>query len=244
MNLKIIKYETKRIICSKLFVITFILTGMYSLLNLYTKIMQGVSGTAPFSPWSYSMFLCNINTMLLFILMLSCTGLFSKKEQHVRAITSCTALSQKKYLTSKIMALFISYFMILVCCIIISLVFYSFIFHYFAFQNFIIPIIIILIPTFVFVLGASMFLGSKSETLLYIWIFIVLLWSMTSFSSTPFLDVFAKGYVTFMPTILPVDALGEPIFKLSFAFIMSRLVITLVGVLLFHASFHKLSSHS
>jgi hypothetical protein len=97
MDIKILKYELKRIIFSKMFVITFIIALLFSVINLYTIIIQGISGTAPFSQWSYCTFLCDINTIILFILMLSCTGLFSRNEQSVREITSCTSLPPKKY---------------------------------------------------------------------------------------------------------------------------------------------------
>jgi len=60
-----------------------------------------------------------------------------------------------------------------------------------------------------------------------------LILSFVSVHSTPFLDIFAKGYVTYMPTVLPVDRLGEPVFHLSFDFIMSRLLFTLTGVVFF-----------
>lgn len=241
MDTKILKYELKRIIFSRIFVITFIIALFFSVIDLCTEIIQGVSGTAPFSKWSYCKFLCDINTIMLLILMLSCTGLFSKNEQRVREITSCTSLPQKKYLATKSFAMFISYLIITVCCILISLAFYKTTFNFTDFQNFLLPILIILFPTFAFVFGTSMFLGSKSQTLLYSWIPIVLILSLISFNSTPFIDIFAKGYVTYMPTVLPVDSLDEPVFRLSLDFITSRLTFTLVGMVLYAASFKKLS---
>ncbi|GAA0115033.1 hypothetical protein [Clostridium senegalense] len=244
MNIKILKYELKRIIFSKMFMITFIIALFFSVINLYTEIIQGVSGTAPFSKWSYCKFLCDINTIMLLILMLSCTGFFSRNEQRVREITSCTSLPQKKYLATKSLALFISYLIIAVFCILISLVFYKTTFNFANFLNCLLPSLIILLPTFVFIFGTSMFLGSKSRTLLYAWIPIVLILSLISFNSTPFIDIFAKGYVTYMPTVLPVDSLGEPVFSLSFNFIMSRLIFTLVGMVLYVASFKKISRKS
>lgn len=241
MDIKILKYELKRIIFSKVFVITFIIALFFSAISLYTEIIQGVSGTAPFSKWSYCKFLCDINTIMLLILMLTCTGLFSRNEQRVREITSCTSLPQKKYLATKSLALFVSYLIIAVCCIFISLVFYKTTFSFTSCQNFLLPILIILLPTFVFVFGTSMFLGNKSQTLLYAWIPIILVLSFISFNSTPFIDIFAKGYVTYMPTVISVDSLGEPVFSLSLNFIISRLIFTLVGMVLYVASFKKLS---
>ncbi|WPC43735.1 hypothetical protein [Clostridium sp. JS66] len=185
--------------------------------------------------------MCDINTIMLLILMLSCTGLFSRNEQRVREITSCTSLPQKKYLATKSLALSISYLIIAIYCILISFVFYKTTFNFTDFQKFLLPMLIILLPTFVFVFGTSMFLGSKSQTLLYAWIPIILILSLISFNNAPFIDIFAKGYVTYMPTVLSVDSLGEPVFSLSLNFIMSRLIFTLIGMILYVASFKKLS---
>lgn len=244
MDAKILKYELKRIICSKIFAVTFIIGFFFSVIYLYTEIIQGVSGTAPFSQWSYCMFLCEINTILLLVLMLSCTGLFSRKEQSVREITSFTPLPQKKYIATKSFVLFIAYFILAFCCILISLVFYKTTFHFVNFKKFLLPILLILLPTFIFVSGTSMFLGSRSQRLLYAWIPIVLIWSLIGTSSTPFIDIFAKGYITYMPAGLPVDSFGEPVFSLSFDFIMSRLLITVIGIVLYLASFKKLTDRA
>jgi hypothetical protein len=221
--------------------ITFISALFFSVVDLYTQIIQGVSGTAPFSQWSYSKFLCDINTILLLILMLSCTGLFSRNEQRVREITSFTSLPQKKYLATKSLALCISYFIIAISCILISLFFYKTTFNFINFQNFLLPILLILVPTFMFTFGSSMFLGSRNLTLLYAWIPIFLILSLIVLNRTPYIDIFAKGYVTNMPTVLPVNNFGEPIFKVSFDFILSRILITLIGIALYMASSKKTS---
>lgn len=242
MSIKILKYELKRIILSKMFVITFISALFFSVVDLYTQIIQGVSGTAPFSQWSYSKFLCDINTIILLALMLFCTGLFSKNEQSVREITSCTSLPQKKYIATKSLVLYIAYLIIVLSSIFVSLLFYKITFNFVNFGNFLLPILIILGPTFLFVLGTSMFLGSKSLTLLYAWIPIVLILSLVSLNYTPYIDLFAKGYVTSMPRNVPVDIVGEPVFRLSFDFILSRVLITVIGIALYVASFKKIQS--
>jgi len=69
MDIKILKYELKRIIFSKMFVITFIIALFFSVIDLYTEIIQGVSGTSPFSKWSYCKFLCDINKVLPFLFL-------------------------------------------------------------------------------------------------------------------------------------------------------------------------------
>jgi hypothetical protein len=239
MSIKILKYELKRIYISKGYVISFIISLLFSVIVLYTEIIQGVSGTAPFSQWSYCKFLCDINTILLMVLMLSCTGLFSENEQRVSEITSCTSFSQKQYIMIKSLALTISYLVVAICCVLLSLAFYKTTFDFLDFQSFLLPIMIILLPTFVFVIGSIIFWGSRSKILLYVWIPVILLLSWINIDSTPFIDVFAKGYVTHRPIVLPVDRLGEPIFRLSVDFVISRLLLIAAGVVLYAASFKK-----
>lgn len=240
MSRKILKYELKRIVFSKLFLLTFFLAVLFSVFDLYTEIIQGVSGTAPFSQWSYCKFLCNINTITLLLLMLSCTDLFSKNEHRVKEITSCSPISQKKYLLIKSLALFISYFIITFCCILISMLFYITTFHIVNFVSFLLPMLIILVPAFMFVFGSSMFLGSKSQGLLYAWIPIVLVLSLMQSNLNVMFDVFGKGYVTYMPTILPVNESFEPVFWLSLDFLMSRIFFASIGLLLYVISFQNI----
>jgi hypothetical protein len=217
----------------------FILALLFSVFTLYTETIQGGSGTAPFSPWSYSKFLCDIHTIVLLSLMFSCSALFSKNEQRVREVTSCTSLPQKTVIWTKSLVLFTNYLVQVMGCILISLLFYKATFHFVNVQSYLWPIVILLFPTFMFVFGTSLFLGSKSQTLLFIWIPIVLILSWTSFNSTAFIDIFAKGYMTYMPAVVPVDSLGEPVFHLSLEFIMSRLLFALVGLISYVASFKK-----
>lgn len=239
MNRILFKYELKRTLFSKVNVVMFVLTLLFSLFTLYTEIIQGVSGTAPFSPWSYSKFLCDIHTIVLLNLMFSCSGLFSKNEQRVREVTSCTSLPQKTVMRTKSLVLFTNYLIQVMGCILISLVFYKVTFQFVNVQSYLLPIVLLLFPAFMFVFGTSLFLGGKRQALLFAWIPIVLIGSWVTLGSNVFIDVFAKGYVTYMPTLVPVDSLGEPVFRLSLAFIMSRLLFTLIGTGLYVASFKK-----
>lgn len=232
MDKKVLKYEFKRIVFSKMFIVTFIIALIFSAVDFYASIIRGVSVTAPFSQWSYCKFLCDINSILLLIVMFFCTDFFSKQEERVQEITLFTPMPFKKIWVSKSIAIFISYSIVALSCILLSLFFYKLTLDYTDFQKFLIPIIVILLPTFVFVFGISIYLGNKSQTLLYIAIPIIIMLSLLSFDVIPFLDIFAKGYITNAPKIAELDSLGEPIFNLSLTFIMSRILFLLLGIVL------------
>lgn len=239
MNRILFKYELKRTLFSKANAVMFTLALLFSVFTLYTETIQGVSGTAPFSPWSYSKFLCDIHTIVLLSLMFSVSGLFSKNEQRVREVTSCTSLPQKTVIRTKSLVLFTNYLIQVMGCILISLLFYKVTFQFVNVQSYLLPIVLLLFPAFMFVFGTSLFLGSKSQALLFTWIPIVLIGSWVTLGSTVFIDVFAKGYVTYQPSLMPVDRFGEPVFRLAWGFIWSRLLFTLVGAVLYAASFKK-----
>lgn len=237
MNKKILRYEIKRIVFSKMFIVTFMLALAYSLIDLYINIVKGVSGTAPFSQWSYCKFLCDINTILLLIVMLFCTDLFSKQESMVKEITLFTSIPYRKVLSTKCLAIFISYSIVTLSCILTSLIFYKTTFNFTNFQNFILPILIILIPTFIFIFSGTIYLGSKKQILIYIFIPIVMFFSFFSFYTIPLFDIFAKGYITNAPKIAEIDITGEPIFSLSLSFIISRFSLILLGIFLYIITF-------
>lgn len=239
MNRKIVKYELKKIVFSKMFIVTSIILLIFSAIDFYTSVILGISGTAPFSKWSYCKFLCDINSILLMMVMFFCTDFFSNQESKVKEITWFTPMPQRKVWIAKFTAVFVSYFITVLCCIVLSLIYYKITLDFTSFQNFLLPILIILLPSFLLVFGLSVFLGNQSQTLLYIFVPVILLLSLMSFNISPFADIFAKGYIKNTPLIVSIDSFGEPIFYLSSSFIISRCLIALVGIVLYIISLKK-----
>jgi len=240
--LKIFRYELKRLVFSKFFIITSIITAFFSLYVLNTKIIKGVSCTAPFSQWSYSGFLCEIQPFLLLVLMFFITMLFTKNEILVKEIILSTPISDAKYFFLKVFSISAAYFLIAVVSILISMFFYVITFRFTDFSHFILPMTIILLPNFIFVFGISLFLGYKKVTWLYALIPIVLILSSLKLEISPLLDIFAKGFIWHEPFVLPVDSSGEANFKLSLIFIMSRVILSLLGLLGFISILKKKSN--
>lgn len=117
MNRKIVKYELKKIVFSKMFIVTSIILLIFSSIDFYTSVILGISGTAPFSKWSYCKFLCDINSILLMMVMFFCTDFFSNQESKVKEITWFTPMPQRKVWIAKFTAIFISYLITVLCCI-------------------------------------------------------------------------------------------------------------------------------
>ena len=64
-DLKIIRYELKRLIFSKYYVFLLLITGLFAYYILSQKVILGTAYTAPFSNWSYTTFLCDMLPYLL-----------------------------------------------------------------------------------------------------------------------------------------------------------------------------------
>ena len=214
---------------------------MYSYIDLYFNIIKGISGTAPFSSWSYSKFLCDINSILLIITMLFCTDLFSKHEELVQEITFFTPISKTKLWIIKSIAIFLSYMITSISCILLSLVFYKTTFDFTNFQNFLLPIFIILIPTFSVIFSLSFYLGNKKQILLYIFIPIVLLISLINFNITPFFDIFANSYIINTASNINIDMLNFSNFSLTIDFIASRFILLICSILVYMLTLRHLS---
>ncbi|MDR1522125.1 MAG: hypothetical protein LBS28_04660 [Streptococcaceae bacterium] len=226
---KIFRYELKRLAFSKFFIITLIVAAFFSIYVLNTKIIKGVGYTAPFSQWSFSCFLCEVQPFLLLVLMFFITMLFTKNETLVKEITLSTPISYAKYFVLKISSIFAAYFLITSVFILISMGFYVFTFRFTNFSHFILPLLLILLPSFIFVFGIGLFLGSKKITWLYTFMPIVLILSFLKIEMSPFLDIFAKGFINHEPFILPLGLSGEVDFKLSLIFIISRIILIFFG---------------
>jgi hypothetical protein len=228
---KIFKYELKRLVFSKFFIVVSAITILFSFYTLNTKIIKGVGFTAPFSKWSYSGFLCEVQPFLLLILIFFTTMLFTKNEDLVKKITLATPISYTKYFAVKILSISAAYFLIAAISILISMIFYVMTFQFTNFVHFIFPTLLILLPNFVFVFGISLYLGNKKLTWLYILIPITLILSFLNFNTSPFLDIFTKGFVWHTPSTLPIGIDGDAIFKVSVSFILSRIFLIALGLL-------------
>ena len=238
-SLKIFKYELKRLIFTKFYLVISALSILYSYNLLTTKYVMGLSSTAPFSQWSYSGFLCDMNTFLLLVVMFFCTYLFSKKEKEVREITRPTPMPENKYFMIKTFAIITTYLILCAAIITVSFIFYAQIFKFTDFCSFLLPMIIVLLPSLLLTIGLCFFLGNKNVSLIYVAMPVVIGLSILELGINPFLDVFAKGYITASPLLVPVDQTGEPLFMLSSVFVMSRVLFLVLGLALIWRALSK-----
>lgn len=227
---KILKYELKRLIFNKFFFALLVITVLYSYNILSRDIIVGIAYTAPYSRWSYGMYLADVLPLLLITLLFFITYLYSNQEKQVKQLTFATPVSPLKYAVVKCSAMVIGYFIISLFVILLSMIFYGVIFGFYGFTGFLVPILITLIPSMLFIFGTGLLLGSVQSNLLYALMIFVLL---VGFIPLPaFADLYGGHLFSTYPLKLPVELDGEPIYSLPSAFLLGRIIFSVVGAIL------------
>lgn len=227
---KVLKYELKRLIFNKFFFALQVITLLYSYQILSGDIIVGIAYTAPFSSWSYGMYLADILPLLLITLLFFITFQYSNQEKQVKQLTFATPVSPLKYALVKCSAMAVGYFIISLFVIVLSLIFYGVIFGYYGFTEFIVPILITLIPSMLFIFGVGLLAGSVQSNIIYALMIIVLL---IGFLPLPeFADLYGGHLFSTYPLKLPVGLDGEPIFSLPLSFLLGKIFYSVTGVML------------
>jgi len=226
---RILAYELKRLLFNKFFFTLIVISGLYGYLILTSDVIVGVAYTAPFSPWSYGMYLARILPLLLITVFFFITFLYSGQEKSVKLLTFATPVNLFKYCMVKCSAIFVGYLIISLFIILISLVFYARIFRFFGFGVFILPILITLIPGFLFFFGIGLLAGSLQPNTLYVLMIAVLL--LGFFPLPHFLDIYGNNLFGGYPLTLPVGTDGEPLFSLPASFIAGKVFLSLAGTI-------------
>lgn len=232
-NFRLLKYELKRLIFTKKYFYLILILGMFTYDILMRLVIDGFYGTAPFSQWSYTFFVTAISPFLSILLVLLYTTVFDEKELRVRKIIYSLPVPQFKYYIIKFSAITISYIAAALLPIAMSFIYYSVIFDYRVFGSFVKPIILFLIPAFVFVSGLCMILGKINVKLLYGLIPILFLVQF-NFKIPVWIDIFGNNFlnndgwakiITCKQEIVPYSIPND--------FINSRLLFVILGITLF-----------
>ncbi len=234
INLVLLKYEMRRLIFTKKYFYMILLLTIWTVDMLMRLVINGFSDTAPFSQWSYTNFITLVSPILLIILILLCTSIFSEREKAIRNIIYSTPISEAKYYIMKGSAVALVFIITAVIPVIISFVYYAFLFEYTQYQYFIVPILLFIIPCSVFIFGFSIVLGKINGKLLYALIPLTFIMGCLGSRSLPvWLDLFGnnflQGYGLF---ILTSNSEVVP-YIIPSNFIYSRLVFVVLGILLF-----------
>ncbi|MCL2572375.1 MAG: hypothetical protein FWE11_08215 [Defluviitaleaceae bacterium] len=228
------KYELKRLLLNKFYISLLIINGIFAWYVLSSDIILGVAFTAPFSSWSFGAYLASVMPMAILTTLFLLSFYYSKNEKQVEVLTMATPVNRVKYSLIRGTAVTLGFLLICIVAIALSIFFYATFFGYLDFAVFILPAIITIVPGFIFFMGLGSFAGRIHSGFLYA---LIPASFLMSFFQRPFiLDIFGGGFYNNFPLTLPIGVDGEPAFMLSGAFIAVRVLLVIIGGILWAIS--------
>ncbi|WP_027624093.1 hypothetical protein [Clostridium lundense] len=232
---RLLKYELKRLLINKFFLGLLIISALYSRQVMCGDIILGVANTAPFSGWSYGVYLSKVLPILLVALLFFISFLYSKQEKSVQALTKATPIDPFCFQMLRYGIIMIAFALISVVPIVYSLWFYKANFHFTNFTSFVLPIVITLLPAMLFVFGAGMIGGQYHQSIIFVLMVAILL---ISYVPIPYaFDLFGGNFFTNYPVSLGTV---EPAFFVPTNVLIGKFIYGLLGIaMMFVSSIQK-----
>jgi ABC-type multidrug transport system permease subunit len=231
--INLLGYEIKRIVWSKkyLYIVLLIAASAYD--SLTRLITGGYMGTAPFSDWSYTLFLNLISPLLMVVMIFIISSTFNDKEMRARSIIFSSPITQTKYYMLKSFAVFVTFILASLVPIFMSFIYYKAMFGYSEFGSFIKLIFAFLFPTFIFFLGLSMLLGKINVKLIYGLVPVAFLMGALNLEIIPiWADIFGNNFFNMYSFSMLIGREMEFVpLKLPSSFIYTRLEFILLGLI-------------
>lgn len=230
--IKIFYYELRRLLLNKLFVGIFLISLWYGWMTLTGTTVQGISHTAPFSPWSFGDYLARMLPVICLGELFFLTFFTSMQERRVAVIIQATSVDLRKYAAVRCGAVLLGTLVICLGVIGLGLGFYSYFFGWTDFKSLFLPALLVLGPSIVFCLGLGWTLGKLHPLLVYVGMAVPFLLSwFSSQLNFPWTAEFSMGrFFTEYP--LTLDVL-DPVFTVPAPVLFGRLVYLLMGIFLF-----------
>lgn len=224
---KLFKYELKRLILNRFFWGLLIISALYSRQIMCEDIIFGVSNTAPFSGWSYGAYLTKVLPILLIALLFFISFLYSKQEKKVQSLTKATPIDPFSFKMLRCGTIIIAFILISAVPIVYSLWFYKVNFHFTSFGNFLLPIIITLAPSMLFVFGAGMLGGRYHQGIIFVLMVLVI---AINYIPLPYaIDLFGGNFFTKYPEDLGTV---EPAFFIPTSVLVGKFIYALLGIVM------------
>ncbi len=221
---KIFYYEFKRFVINKLFLGLSIIQLIYAAILMNGEIIYGVANTAPFSPWSFGTYMGKLSPILLLSLLYLISSLFSKKEQSVLHITNITVIDKGKYYLVRIIAIMISYIILVSISVVFGIVNNYIIFNIGLNIEILKTVIISILPSFLLILGLGLYIGNVNPK------YIVILMGIVVLAYNPlnkFIDLYGIKFFSEYPYSLNIL---DPSLQLSKSFLISRIAHIIIGI--------------
>lgn len=173
--IKLFRYELRRMLCSKLFIIVLLVCLAFGWLTLTTVTIRGTAHTAPFSPWSFGDYLSRLLPLLCLGELCLVSVFTSRRERAVQALTQAAPIDPWRYALVRLGAVLAGTLALWLCVIALAVGFYVSLFGWQDYGGLFLPALLALLPTAMFCLGVGWALGRHSPVLIYAVMGVVLL---------------------------------------------------------------------
>ena len=227
---KVFGYELRRVAVSWLFFGLLLINGIFDWYVLSMDIIVGIAGTAPFSAWSFCVYIGKIMPAAMVTVLLLLAGYYGKKQKKVEILTSAAPVTPAQHFFIRTAVLFLCFAIFCLVGAGLAVVFYIRFFGYHQFGQFFLPALLLVVPCFVFTVGLGHLLGRVHPGLIYLWMLVL---AVGFQAVTNVFDLFGAGYFSVYPLTLPLGQDGEPEFAMGMMWVLARLLYLAVGIVLF-----------
>jgi hypothetical protein len=226
---KIFRYELKKLIVNRFFAILLVVALWYGYLMLKGEILLGVSNTAPFSPWSFGLYVSSLFPLLSAALLFFIASLSSKQEKLTQVLTSASPTPLGIYRFVRCSAIFVGVLLLTVVCLLLGILFLG---SLFGFENlpcreWIFPTLLVLVPSLTFVAGLGMLAGIWKGWAVYALIGVVF-----AVGYLPLPDWTALNPAAFFVDYPKILDVLDPGFSVPISMLVGRMVYFFLGLLL------------
>ncbi len=221
----IFKYEFKRILFSKEYLLLLIAALAYSVSLLRSMVIFGTNYTAPFSQWTFSTYCTSLAPFLFVLLLVLCARQFKASERGAEAIINAAPMPIRSFRLLRFGTIACAYFIPVILSVAVCLAFYGLVFDYTSFGPLIRTGFMLLLPPSILLFGTATYFGGKKPILVYIMLAAVLVTSVFHIGLPSWIDL-TGGSVT--------EILREGTQEFSFlpSFITGRAVFLILGLIL------------
>ncbi len=169
---KLYRYELHRFVCCKLFFGALAVLLLFGWQTLRSETILGVADTAPFSPWSFGLYLSRLLPLLwvgeLFFLLYFTAG----HARRVAVLTAATPVDPRRYARTRCAAALTASAVLAGLAVLLPAILYGLLFGFSRWDTLVLPALVTLLPPMLLALGSGWLLGQIRSWLLYLWMLV------------------------------------------------------------------------
>lgn len=224
---KIFWYECRRLLCSKGAAGLLVVTVAYSHVVMEGEILFGVAGTAPFSPWSFGVYLARVLPLLLAGLLLFLAPGSSRQAEGVRVLTRAACTRPAAYRAVRWGAVAAAFVLLTLAPVLYALWVYGSVFRFWDLWSLLPPLALAWLPAGLLGMGLGLWAGRLRPWAVFALMPLVLLMGVLPLPG--WLDLYGAGFFAQYPA-----SLGQldPAFSVPWSQGLGRGLCALAGGLL------------